>query len=381
MGVVLPLWLYGYRSLRFNRVKVSLNIIDLCVIFLLPISSLRILFSPVSHQFTPKHTVDMYPGCTGYECSSEKQYCWVWLNGNCNRTKIDALPGFTSYRTTTCVVNDAQHQPAPVSTQLIDPKVGPALSGKDFGSKSHNLQSCTNECDSDEQCAPGLLCFQRDQLEHVWGCSGKGEYSYDYCYYPWYSTEVFYLKITAGTCADHGFNVVTTEDECTFAAKAIGFRDVSVSHVDNSDVAPEGCYTTGRYLYLGTNKANVGRGATAKSDPICRVGPGAVKLQRLNAPLSKLSLSGRFHDPSASTVLQLTMKPSPLVDETAVAKILDSSPWTCADPDFEHHVLEHPDGSLQFTRALVDKVRYFQGYLYNRQILAAEHGVCVCVCE
>ena len=333
----------------------------------------------VSQYFIPKYTtVDLHPGCTGYECSGKENYCWVWLHGNCNKTDIDALSSRYD-GLTTCVVNDDKHKLAPTATSLFDPKVGPPLSGKDYNSNSHNLQACTNECDDDGQCAPGLLCFQRSNLEHVWGCSGQGKSSWDYCYDPWFSTEIFYVKITTGTCADHGFTVVNTVQECDFAARNIGMYDWSASSTGDSTV-PEGCYAYGSNLYLGTNKANVGRGATPKCDPICRVGPGSVKFERLSAPSSKLSLSGRFHDPSASSVLQLTMKPSSLVDETAVTKILDSSPWTCADPDFEHHVLEHPDGSMQFSRALVDRVRYFQGYLYNRQTLAAEHGVCARVC-
>ena len=69
------------------------------------------------------------------------------------------------------------------------------------------------------------------------------------------------------------------------------------------------------------------------------------------------------------------MKPSPIVDETAVARVLDSSPWTCPDPNFDQHVLEHADGSLEISRSLVDKVRFFQGFLYSMQTQAAENGV------
>lgn len=50
-----------------------------------------------------------------------------------------------------------------------------------------NLQACTGECDSDNQCAKGLKCFQRSSGETIPGCTGKGRgKDWDYCYDPSY---------------------------------------------------------------------------------------------------------------------------------------------------------------------------------------------------
>ena len=333
----------------------------------------------------PSHYVffsipDMHPECTGYECGGTTNYCWAWVRGTCNATELTALRAQNSKQgATTCAANDGKHQPKHTAGYLLDIHSGSSdLQGKDMGYHSHNLKACTNECDTDQQCAPGLLCFQRDGFGHVWGCTGKGKRAWDYCYDPWYTTEQFYIKITAGTCADHGFAVVTSVSECIFAAQAVGNRDTTPTTTSSSNTLPEGCYSYEdgyQRLWLSTNKVNKGRGATLKHLPICRAGPGSAKFTRLSAPASKLSWAGRFHDPSVSSVLQLTMKPSPIVDETAVARVLDSSPWTCPDPNFDQHVLEHADGSLEISRSLVDKVRFFQGFLYSMQTQSAENGV------
>ena len=44
------------------------------------------------------------------------------------------------------------------------------------------LGQCQGDCDTDRDCIdPNMICFQRDGLEPVPGCSGLGEVSYDYC--------------------------------------------------------------------------------------------------------------------------------------------------------------------------------------------------------
>jgi hypothetical protein len=48
-----------------------------------------------------------------------------------------------------------------------------------------NLAACTGECDSDDQCAAGLKCFQRTYGETIPGCYGAGGGpQWDYCYDP-----------------------------------------------------------------------------------------------------------------------------------------------------------------------------------------------------
>eukprot|EP00980_Cylindrotheca_fusiformis_P016492 scaffold4914_cov108-Cylindrotheca_fusiformis.AAC.4 len=44
------------------------------------------------------------------------------------------------------------------------------------------LGQCRGDCDADEDCADGLICFQRDGVEAVPGCVGDGESTFDYCF-------------------------------------------------------------------------------------------------------------------------------------------------------------------------------------------------------
>lgn len=55
---------------------------------------------------------------------------------------------------------------------------------------ARNLQACWGECDSDDQCAGDLKCFQRDGHFPIPGCQGLGEWDWDYCYDPSGSIEL-----------------------------------------------------------------------------------------------------------------------------------------------------------------------------------------------
>ena len=66
----------------------------------------------------------------------------------------------------------------PYDTPLIE------LSGGN-GNSATNLQACTGECNTDNDCAGSLKCFQRTYGEPIPGCKGYGsERESDYCYDP-----------------------------------------------------------------------------------------------------------------------------------------------------------------------------------------------------
>lgn len=43
------------------------------------------------------------------------------------------------------------------------------------------MNQCQGDCDSDVDCANGLVCFQRDMYDPVPGCAGTGNQNWDYC--------------------------------------------------------------------------------------------------------------------------------------------------------------------------------------------------------
>ena len=49
-------------------------------------------------------------------------------------------------------------------------------------SSAYPLNECEGDCDKDEDCSDGLVCFHRRNQEEVPGCTGLGERRKDYCY-------------------------------------------------------------------------------------------------------------------------------------------------------------------------------------------------------
>ena len=81
-----------------------------------------------------------------------------------------------------------------------------------------------------------------------------------------------YSKITSGTCSSNGFFPVTTLNECSVAAAAIGYADgYRLSAIEKTGTQrPDGCYEKNGELWLATNTANIGNGAGESWFPICR---------------------------------------------------------------------------------------------------------------
>jgi len=56
------------------------------------------------------------------------------------------------------------------------------IAGEDQEPESaYPLRQCEGNCQSDEDCAQGLVCFMRDEFEDVIGCYGDGEQGANYC--------------------------------------------------------------------------------------------------------------------------------------------------------------------------------------------------------
>jgi len=63
------------------------------------------------------------------------------------------------------------------------------------------LEECSGDCNSDSECMPGLVCFQRDGHTPVPGCPGKGTKKWDYCYKPVLNIVSLDPKAKLGTCS------------------------------------------------------------------------------------------------------------------------------------------------------------------------------------
>jgi len=106
------------------------------------------------------------------------------------------------------------------------------LSGtNDDNAKS--LEACIGECDADSQCAAGLKCFQRDNLDLVPGCRGEGTKNWDYCYSP------------GGIEYSHLLLVVPYGD-----GDQVNYRPLHKSLTDTDAVHAGGIAWYGDYLYV-----------------------------------------------------------------------------------------------------------------------------------
>ena len=75
--------------------------------------------------------------------------------------------------------------------------------------------------------------------------------------------------IKTGHCTDYNMTSINTQQQCNEAAFALNLRDQRSSTTSNTD-RPEGCYFKRGYLWLATNKNNIGRGADAERWPLCK---------------------------------------------------------------------------------------------------------------
>ena len=70
---------------------------------------------------------------------------------------------------------------------------GPSL--RSYGgtppSNRRPLYRCEGDCDSDEDCQPGLICYQRDGYHPVPYCFLDGTSDHDYCIPPPNGSELF----------------------------------------------------------------------------------------------------------------------------------------------------------------------------------------------
>jgi hypothetical protein len=58
------------------------------------------------------------------------------------------------------------------------------VANEELGVEGYPLQECQGDCDTDDECAGDLICFQRDENEVVPGCVGVAEEERDYCVQP-----------------------------------------------------------------------------------------------------------------------------------------------------------------------------------------------------
>ena len=120
-------------------------------------------------------------GCLAYEFGQVGSFSL------CELHREVIVKTFRGERGVTCHVKDSDQFRSKLWSLSGDQGRIELSGGNDNGAV--NLAACTGECDSDAQCAAGLLCFQRADNEIIPGCKGPGGGpDWDYCYDPLPST-------------------------------------------------------------------------------------------------------------------------------------------------------------------------------------------------
>ena len=85
---------------------------------------------------------------------------------------------------------DPNAGPAPTPSPIGDPTSPPVANAlHTMGGKNgktvdaHSLGECQGDCDNDDDCAIGLVCFQKNNVP-VPGCVGEGSLTTEYCVNP-----------------------------------------------------------------------------------------------------------------------------------------------------------------------------------------------------
>ena len=84
----------------------------------------------------------------------------------------------------------------PISNQIASSSL--VILGDDNEPESvYPLQQCQGDCDSDSDCDNNLICYQREDIEDIPGCYGKGLSGKDYCFLP-PANETFIFLVIKG---------------------------------------------------------------------------------------------------------------------------------------------------------------------------------------
>ena len=73
------------------------------------------------------------------------------------------------------------------------------------------LAECHGDCDEDTDCADGLHCYMREDIEEVPGCQGSGESGKDYCFKP---TPIDLIIKGDNNDPEHAFPLMSCQGDC-----------------------------------------------------------------------------------------------------------------------------------------------------------------------
>ena len=243
---------------------------------------------------------------------------------------------------------------APAATTTLVPVLELEQKGNDQNPSSvYPLGECEADCDNDDECGPGLICFQRDPLDPVPGCLGVDRSQNDYCIRD-PNTEPA-LKPTSAPVADAATDTPGTEEETAVPTPSPTPRTtdapVAEESTDVPTITPAATTTSVPVLELEL-KGNNGSPSSVYPLGECEgdcddddeCGPGLICFQRDSSDpvpgclgMDRSQNDYCIRDPNAEPTPPPTLSPAPSSNPTSTSSPTSSyqptlRPTTSASP-------------------------------------------------
>ncbi len=138
----------------------------------------------VCFQRTDTNIDSSVPGCEGDAVTSKctMSRCFAF-DGSCLCSLLTFLCSLARDYCVTKDMNGAS-QSLPVAAPLSAYTSIPLSTNIRSCSATKRCNRCEGDCDSDQDCMPGLKCFVKDGPGEISGCVGHDKSKTDYCYLP-----------------------------------------------------------------------------------------------------------------------------------------------------------------------------------------------------
>jgi hypothetical protein len=140
---------------------------------------------------------------------------------------------------------------------------------------SFPLGECEGDCDTDEECGDGLLCFERDGTEAVPGCSGTGVSGKDYCFKtdmtraPSTSSPTGSPTTSSPTVTAYPTFIPTTAHPSEAPTNPVPTQQPTTSRPSRSPIALEVLTTTDTVAPFGNCEGSCARDADCQNGLVC----------------------------------------------------------------------------------------------------------------
>ena len=131
-----------------------------------------------------------------------------------------------------------------------------------FNYSSLSIQNSQTDCDDDDECQNGLICFQRDDLEAVPGCSGEDNRDLD-------GKDVCVTKCTADYCVLHNIGNNINPGEGHYGRCEVRINSMMTLHIYLNCTLCNQTYSHGIWMSCSLQQGDCDNDSDCKGDLKC----------------------------------------------------------------------------------------------------------------